>query len=80
MTIAKKLNLSHLRNRDGRVELELEPLSVRLLKHQTVARPSQVTASSSSSFPTMVGAGGYGSRDAIQSFLCNFSLFLLPNY
>ena len=41
--------------------MELEPLNIRLLKHQTVARPSQVTASSTSSFGAMAGAGAYGS-------------------
>ena len=53
------ITLLHFRNRDGRVELELEPLGIRLLKHQTVARPSQVT-SSSSSFGAMAGAAAYG--------------------
>ncbi len=41
-----------IRTKDGRVELELNPLSVRLMKHQTVARPS-------SSATAAVSSGGF---------------------
>lgn len=51
-----------IRTKEGNVELELYPLSVKLMKHQTVARPASANNNNVGSMPTLMGgysaAGG----------------------
>ena len=52
-----------IRNKNGKVELELNPLSTRILKHQTIARqpnvPTLVGGYSAAALQAGVGGGSY---------------------
>ena len=52
-----------IRNKNGKVELELNPLSTRILKHQTIARqpnvPTLVGGYSAAALQAGVGGGTY---------------------
>ena len=48
-----------IRNKDGRVDLELNPLSLRLMKHQTVARPVTSAGAAAASVASTGFVGGF---------------------